>query len=303
MRKSINVIVLPVITIIAALFLRCTQYAGGSEIGNPAVLAGVIVDSLGNGVSGVKLYLIDPLEKDPLKLVPDSCYHAQSNTKGEYSFSAIYEGTYNLFGSDSSGNKSLFTQITVDIEKAVNQDSGLIIVNDTETLTGAGYVVLDIPEPLSGSSFIYVPGTLIRAEVDSSGEYIIKCPQSTIDICYYGNDSTVLLACDIHVISGKWIDLTGRTIDVQTPGIVSGLLTGVTARVYTFTAGSVSQGLNYPVQYRFDWGDTVSLWCLSNQASHAWSTPGEYQVRVQAGSVRDTSSVSDWSGPVKVIIE
>ncbi len=277
----------------------CTKLAGGSEIGNPKVLAGVVVDTFGKGVSGIKLYLTDPMETDPEKLVQDSCIQAISRENGEYTFNNLIEGTYNLFGIDSTGSGMFLTRITVE-----DTDNEELIVHDTEVIKNAGSVVFYLEkELLSDNTIIYVPGTIIRLHADSSGEYVIKLPQSTLNINLYDGESSFSIFQNLQVSENQWIDLTGNTYSVPQPIIISGLTSGFTDRAYAFTADPIYLGQNHPVQYRFDWGESVSNWNPSNQNEHIWSSPGSYGVRVQARSARDTLSLSDWSQPVMVTIQ
>lgn len=300
------------IAIVFAAFpvLFCSrEYTGGSEIGNPLVVAGMVTDSSGKGVSDVSLYLIDPSEKDPLKLIPDSCYQTESGPDGVYQFTGVYQGVYNLFGRDTGGEMMFLRSIDINTEDAIPdkpaRGSGdAAIVLDSDTLRAAANVVLAVSDYTpAGGDFLFIPGTIIRVQVDSSGEYLIKCPQSTIDITRFRNDSLFVLYKDLTVLQGQWIDLTGKSYDVPSPLILSGVNTGITGRMYSFFAGKITLGPNHPVQYRFDWGDSVSQWSLSDQGNHAWNTPGNFSVRVQARSVRDMLSVSEWSDAVGVLIQ
>lgn len=285
------------------LFLFCAYGIGGSEIGNPVTLQGTVVDSRGTGISGVQLYLIDPTETDPARLKTDSCIRTKSGNDGYYRLTGAQEGVYSLFGCDSTGQQMFLSQITIDKGRITYINGENVIVHDTEVIRNAGTVILNIPQiPDSGAACLFIPGTIIQVPVDSTGEYLIKCPSSTIDINLYTKDSVLTIATNIQIKEDELKDITGNSYVVPTPKIISGLLTGYVGRMYTFTAGSVSLGHNHPVQYRFDWGNEFSVWSSSNQASHLWSDQGTYVVRVQARSTRDTLAISEWSEPVEVAI-
>lgn len=275
---------------------------GGSEIGNPVTIQGTVVDSIGVGISGVQIYLIDPTETDPAKLVPDSCLQTKSENDGYYRLTGVQEGTYSLFGCDSIGQQMFLSQITIDKGKIVDMNGDKVVVHDTEVIRNAGTVILNIPQIPDSAACLFIPGTIIQIQIDTIGEYLIKCPPSTIDINLYTKDSVLAIATDIHIKDGELKDITGNSYVVPSPKIISGLLTGYVGRMYTFSAGSVSLGQNHPVQYRFDWGNDLSVWSNSNQASHFWPEQGAYKVRVQARSTRDTLAISEWSEPVEVVI-
>lgn len=285
-----------------SLFLFCAYSTGGSEIGNPMTIQGTVVDSKGVGISGVKLYLIDPAEIDPSKLIPDSCIQTKSGSDGCYHLTGVQEGVYSLFGCDSTGQQMFLSQITIDNSRVVDVNGEKVVIHDTEVVRDAGTVILNIPQIADSSACLFIPGTIIQIPVDTVGEYLIKCPPSTIDINLYSKDSLRTLANDIKIQEGELKDITGNSYVVPSPKIISGLLTGSIGRTYTFTAGSVSLGPNHPVQYRFNWGDALSVWSNLNQASHFWSAEGTFQVRVQARSTRDSLAISEWSESVDVAI-
>jgi hypothetical protein len=280
------------------------QHAGGSEIGNPVVISGAVIDSLGKGMQDINLFLVDPTEINPLKLVPDSCYQAHSGSDGSYRFEEVSQGCYNLFGTDSSGEKMFVKPVTVTIEQAVTKGGFAIIDRPSDTIKDAARVVVAItPYPSVSGDFLFVPGTVIRSPVDSSEEYIVKCPPSVIDIVLLRNGSPFVLVNGLEVSQGQWYDLTGKKFNIPKPQIISGVITGVIGRMYFFCVNKISLGINNPVQYRFNWGDSLSPWSLSNQENHVWTVPGSLQVRVQARSIRDTLSVSEWSDAIEVQIQ
>lgn len=294
-----------ILTICAFLSqMFCTSnVAGGSEIGNPNVVTGMVIDSSGRGVSNVRIYLVDPMERNPENLLPDNCHNGYSDNSGLYRISGVTDGVYNLLGIDSSGTEMFLRSIEI------NKPATKIIDNDTvfsgnDTLQAAANVVTSFSECKSDEvAILFVPGTVIRTDVDTCGEYLIRVPSSTIDIVLYHHDSLTVLADDISVQAGRWVDLTKKSYNVPAPQFVSGLISGFAGQVYSFSAGGISLGPIHPVQYRFDWGNTVSPWSFSSQGSHSWSEPGNYQVHVQARSFRDTLSLSEWSNAAYVSIQ
>jgi hypothetical protein len=302
-KKNLYTVISVIICAVLSQIFCTTNYAGGSEIGNPNVVTGMVTDSSGNGKSNVTLYLVDPVERNPEKLLPDSCYKGYSGGDGKYRIIGVKNGAYNLLGIDSSGTEMFLRSIVIaGQQNRVTENDTVISRNDT--LEAAANVVVDLSDcELITDALLFIPGTVIRENVDTCGEYLIRCPSSIIDIVLYRHDSLTILADNISVGAGQWLDLTKKSYNVPVPQIESGLISGIAGQVYSFSAGAITLGPNHPVQYRFDWGDSVSQWSFSNQSSHDWSESGNYQICVQARSVRDTLSVSKWSDAIEVTIQ
>jgi parallel beta-helix repeat protein len=91
-----------------------------------------------------------------------------------------------------------------------------------------------------------------------------------------------------------------------TPCVPSGVHRGVVGKIYSFIT-STTDPEGYPLYYNFSWGDrTYSGWvgpyasgALAN-ASHAWTSPGNYHVQVKAKDTR--GSESPWSPELVVHI-
>lgn len=300
--KFLTLITFTGVTLLVSL---CSdQHAGGSEIGNPVVVSGAVVDSLGKGVAGIHLFLVDSSETDPLKLVPESCYQAISSSDGSYRIEDVSQGRYNLFGTDTSGEKMFLTTIAITTENAVSADGIAIVARPSDTIKDAARVIVAItPYPLLSSDYLFIPGTVIRVPVDSSDEYVVKCPPSEIDIILSRNGSQFVLVNGLQVSPGEWVDLTGKKFEIPQPQIVSGLISGVIGRMYSFNVKKIILGSNNPVQYQFDWGDSLSLWSYSTLQHHVWTVPGSLRVRVRARTVRDTLSISVWSDAIEVLIQ
>jgi hypothetical protein len=302
-KKSLFTVITVIICAVLSQMFCTTNYAGGSEIGNPNVVTGMVTDSSGRGISNVTLYLVDPTERSPEKLLPDSCYKGLSDVDGKYSITGVNNGAYNLLGIDSSGTEMFLRRIAI-TEPQNNVFDNDTVLSGNDTLETAAYVVVAPSECVLGkSTLFFVPGTVIRLNVDTCGEYLIRCPSSTIDIAFYRDNSLTVLADNISVRAGQWVDLTKKSYNVPAPQFLSGLISGFVDQEYSFSAGGISLGPIHPVQYRFDWGNAVSQWSLSSQSTHGWSEPGNYQVHIQARSVRDTLSVSEWSDAVDVTIQ
>jgi hypothetical protein len=299
MRIKCKIFALSVVSFIAVL-LSC----GGSEIGNPMIVVGAICDSEGKGLSCVELFLIDTSESDPHKLVEDSCFRAYTGPDGQYRFANVPEGDYTLFGHADNDNEMLLKRIAPANESAKVQDGVTTFNQGTDTIKLSAKVIIKVDECVSTTdNYIFVPNTVIRVHVDSCGEYLVKVPAANVDLVFFSNDTQEVLRSDLKLSSGQWLDLTGNSYKIPKPEMSAWIGDGYIGKQYTFSAEIIDLGMNHPVQYRFDWGDSISLWDLTNTISHIWNTTGTYRVSIQARSLRDTLSVSEWSDSVSVIIQ
>ncbi len=92
----------------------------------------------------------------------------------------------------------------------------------------------------------------------------------------------------------------------DTPGQPNGPTQGVTNKELTFS-GVTTDPEGEQIYYKFNWGDnTSSYWVgpydsgVAGEASHVWTDPGEYDIRVKAKDINE--SESDWSIPLTVTI-
>lgn len=89
------------------------------------------------------------------------------------------------------------------------------------------------------------------------------------------------------------------------PSKPSGPTSGYTGTTYTYKT-STTDPQGYSINYQFDWGDesrTWTGWHASGEnasATHEWSSPGTYYVRVRAANY--VPAWSDWSPPLTVNI-
>jgi len=274
------------------------QTAGGSEIGNPVVMTGFVSDSLGNGVADVVLYITSPHDTKPPPISPNNQETTVTDASGRYSIEVLSGTERTVYGSDTTGTSVFMRSIYV--SPSVSDDT---IDAGSDTLRKAAHVVVALTHCTSGRQLLYIPGTTMQAATDSCGELVISCPPlHPFDLMLKTNDSIVKIADNLTLAADAWLDLTGKQYTLPVPRIASGLLSGIANIRYTFIADPISLGSNHPIEYRFDWGDSLSKWTLSNENAYLWMTPGEYLARVQARSVRDTLSVSLWSDAVGVAI-
>jgi len=279
------------------MLYHCGTYsAGGSEIGNPrTTVAGIVADSTGAGVASATLYLTDPLTS-----LPDSFVAAHTGPDGCYEITGLPTGNYNLSAIAPDGNTMFLRNITTTDQPSENGDTTLYL--GTDTLLPPVTILVSVERCADTSAFIFIPGTIFRTRIDSCGEYALRCPAMIASVNLLSGDSIQALTPVRNFGAGESYDFTARAVSVPTPTLSSGIVTGTAGRDYTFIANEVTIDPPQPVDYRFDWGETVSLWNSSPERTHAWNTAGTYAVRVQARSAQDTLILSTWSDTVTVTI-
>jgi len=101
-----------------------------------------------------------------------------------------------------------------------------------------------------------------------------------------------------------WFKIRDNYEPPKKPKKPQGSSSGSPGEEYTYTSGASDPSENQRF-YKFDWGDsTFSAWLGpynagdTVEASHAWATQGNYNVRVKARDVFDVESV--WSDPLTV---
>jgi len=107
--------------------------------------------------------------------------------------------------------------------------------------------------------------------------------------CVADKPSRLLLSQEVTKSAG-----VSQLIMVTTP---IGPLRGYVDEKLTYSADVKSSMAGEHI-YGFDWGDGSYTWVVSAIASHSWSSPGIYVVRMQA---KCNDVVSDWS-PGKVVV-
>jgi hypothetical protein len=112
---------------------------------------------------------------------------------------------------------------------------------------------------------------------------------------------------NVVMISGERADSTYHPNQPPTPPTITGPHYGKTNTMYTFSLGSITDPNGDQLYGLWDWGDgEISGWLgpyipgETMGASHAWSEPGNYTIRVK---LKDSfGAESDWSAPFFITI-
>jgi hypothetical protein len=90
---------------------------------------------------------------------------------------------------------------------------------------------------------------------------------------------------------------------VSTPNGPIGSLNTTIGQMEIYCTGGSTSNMGHLVQYQFDWGDGfLSSWSANECASHSWTTPGTYTVKVQARCATHMHIVSPWSDTIEVSV-
>lgn len=203
------------ILIILALVGGCSMNptAGGTTDTGNGVIAGTVVDTLGNPVSNSQVILI-PESYNPVKDPADRLKIVFTDASGNFTFSPVDSGTYNFQVNDMvSGTRLLIFEVmvnkdTVEISNAVLRTTGVELFTLPDTVdTVAGYVYIPgttLYEYLSDDPLIYDNGFLHMA-FDS-------LPTGALPGIYYGetnsSDAPIRLIEEVSVTGGDTTDMS-----------------------------------------------------------------------------------------------
>jgi hypothetical protein len=310
--------------LVSLLWFSCTfdsTIAGGSEIGNPAVVCGLVVDSAHARISGARVYLVDPsfnpATGDSLIVLPhpglyrassaafDSANLLQTTTDsaGNFAIRQVRQGRYNLYIVDErTGScrlqRSLYVgQPEVDLGLQQVLPSGVGIFN----VGGSQFQ----PE-----GYLIVPGTPIRIAVTAPGEYRLAMPKDSINVFYFvpfvsTNKAVFIDSVRYYVGPGDTVDMTGIEPTLIAPmlrmafGGDTSLLRQVDTINLTDTMVQLQAVGAYsdrgPIQYQFLLDTLTTAWSDSNW-QFLYLMPGTvHNFACRIRSSYDSASTSAWT--------
>jgi hypothetical protein len=216
------------------------------------------------------------------------------------------------------------------IVAALNGD----MIGYAENPTQASYVriyensasqwITDFTEVVSQQYYDYLELTVIPSGYSGSSDHAsfwdfgynaIMYSEYEFNI-YYHSPQDIIANMDLDYTTRNTRLMTatlGELAEVQilnyppdTPGQPNGPTEGVMNKELTFT-GVTTDPEGEQIYYKFDWGDnTSSNWVgpynsgVTGEASHVWTVPGEYEIRVKAKDINEKES--DWSDPSSIHI-
>lgn len=169
--------------LLLAVFCSTDSISGGTSTSENGKILGQIVTTSGSPASHVIITLI-PVNYDPV-IDSDIIPVDTTDVYGNYSFTNVAKGIYNI------------QSVHIDCRWRGLRNN-IQISNDairlpSDTLHNPGSIRIMLPETVTGSGHVYIPGTTIFASVDSSIKHIIldSVPAGTIQsIVYLSNVTT-----------------------------------------------------------------------------------------------------------------
>lgn len=283
MARIHNCISLGIITALVVLYCTCSiNIAGGSSDHGNANVIGTVYDTLGAVVEGVSLRLL-PENYNPAK--PDHSLDsltAITDSTGIFELYNVPSGTYCLIGEHSSGQLRLF-------EKPVAVDSGSInsvhavLYRPGKIIIPVNYAII----PVNKRVIVYLPGTDVLKEFQSNIQtiYIDSVPTGRFTLKGYLPSNNMVVSFEreysnFYVMSGGIVDFTIRPIKPRGPKTAP-VNSECQFNTYFNEWNSYPHVVVEYLEYRFSWGDAdTSAWAPGLYASHSWSRPGTYEVRV-----------------------
>jgi hypothetical protein len=137
---------------------------------------------------------------------------------------------------------------------------------------------------------------------DASSAFTVSIADGSVD--YSDKSHSYTASRRLYV----WPVRTERSViteTISTPTAPGGPTSGTVGTSYTYTSGGSISNLDHSIQYFFDWGDgTNSGWLAvsTTSSSKAWTSSGNYPIKVQARCAVDTDIISNWSVALSVNI-
>jgi hypothetical protein len=340
MKKSSGLSVLHTsvgVVLIVALIasFRCaTQMAGPIEVGNPAVVYGMIVDTDKKAVSGASVFLVTPDYNPVFDNLPSfdsfgtdevlvgkmiiagnsNRYTSATSRNGTYAFQGIPRKTYNLFVTDSLNRRLVFRP-----NISVNQDSVELGSVGLDSICFGEFNIND--SLFIAKGYISVLGTPLKQSVDSAGTYLIPLPAANMSVFYISQTGdTVATLIDSKFVNklqpGDTLDLTGGENVIIPPLLALADAHSGFQYLHSFDTISTddssltvaalgafsSKGHGLEFQY-FVLPDLLSPWSFDSSFTFRVQPKKMYSVTCRVRSNRDYSAISGWIEPKSLFIE
>jgi hypothetical protein len=281
-------ILLSIVVLAGAGVFHCSMDGmaggGGSDVGNGRVVGKMVINQ-GDPAGNTQVMLIpdnyNPGIDGP---VSDSLIDT-TNSAGEYGFSMLKEGIYNIFAVQLDSRLRLFIGSII-----VRRNTTVNVPVDTLQQPGAIKVMLpDSVDTMNG--YVYVPGTTITTDLGGATGFIMvdSVPSGTMPAVNYsttGGPVPVVLRYNIQVVSGDTVTLAYPTwkyskrlyLNTTASGAgVSGNVLGFPVLVRLTDSNFVfNQAQIYGEDIRFAKSDYTPLsyeierWDSANQKAEVW---------------------------------
>jgi len=307
MIKKYTLLLVALLTELIFVALMCSNpvAGGGSEIGNPVVVSGIVVDSSGMPVSEFPVKLFEnsyiaakstnSLNKKTGIEAYSDWYETNTNSDGYFRFLDVDTGTYTLFGRKSNSGVSLFRKgITLTADSI---DLGI------SRIKRDGTVILSVSqEVFRPDLFICVHGTDIAMPVDSAGKQLLNIPSGLVNITCYARDIDSvdfgqLGFRDIEVPEGGVVDM--RPYSPPPPSVSAPMPVGMADSLLSFFVHSDWNGPS--VAYQIEWDSwSRSQWQTDSVFTYTFGLENGvdsslFRIRARVRSSYDTTLISNRS--------
>jgi streptogramin lyase len=185
--------------ILATIAMTCsrppTSVAGGTDIGNPGTIAGILVDTLGMPQPGILTKLL-PVDFNPISdSLGTNPRIDTTDANGRFEFKGLPAGLYTFTSvNTASGSGILIDSIKLSDTQGVNLHTG--------TMRSTVSLRVTIPDSLYlANSYIYVPGTQLSALVSGPGVVDLGVvPADAARIRYYSATADSVVATEQQLI-------------------------------------------------------------------------------------------------------
>lgn len=251
MTKSVLLIA---VTLLTAMVLQCSHYAGGTTDTGNAKVAATILTEKGEPVVGASVTICsneytsrfvikseEPRSSEIQRFITDN--------DGSFEIDSLESGTYNIEVNDKESG-ALLTSITVD-----DQDDEQIRIQDTIHAFARISGAIRSIEETEADVYVVVIGTDHYAPVTSDGMFELKdMPAGTFDLKVVASDD------DWNTIEFNEVDFeSGKTVTIDTSLAVPDTVRVVKAFLNTTAEGAdISSNLsNFPVLIRISEKDSL----------------------------------------------
>jgi hypothetical protein len=192
-------LIIPTGIVLVMLAIQCskppTSVAGGTDIGNPGTVAGVLVDTLGRPAAGILTKLL-PADFNPISdSVRNKPRIDTTDASGRFEFTGLRAGIYTFTSVNvASGSGILIDSVRLGDTVGVNLR--------TDTLRSTVSLRVTIPDNLySANSYLFIPGTQLSTPVSGPGIVDLGVvPAGAGRIGYYSATTDSVVATEKQLI-------------------------------------------------------------------------------------------------------
>ncbi len=218
-----------------------------------------------------------------------------SNSSGNFTFSTVLEGSYNLVAL-KSGYSNWSQSITVSGGEELQQN--IAMVPNVGSASG-GVRDYSTSNPLNNALVRLEQSQVIKYTTysNSTGNYSFSdVTPGTYDlVAIFSGYCNFTVSITITAGNNNSQNIAMDEAVASTPGTASGENEPTVGTSYHYTTSGSSACIGKTIEYRFNWGDgATSSWSVNKYADKTWSTPNSsgYSVIVEARCQENPEAIS-----------